>query len=330
MLAAALAALVALAGNYTSPTLAATRYIDEVFPNVTVASNIAYGEAIDQFGQPETLRLDLYQPTGDTLPSRPVVIFAHGGSFTGGDKAFADPVNYSTRMAKRGFVVASINYRLRQAPIPPEEMPQTVFDAKHDMQAAIRWFRANAATYAVDTERISVAGYSAGAATALFAAFIPEDVGDSGNPGHPSDVSASISISGSMGNAADGAISQGDPPVLLIHGTADATVPYSNATDIVAAANADGVPNELYTLTGAGHSKFGPALMPEMAQQSGEFLMNYVIGGSAVGGLTQFATSYAPPSEDSWPLIWWWLIPAGLLIGPLAVCAECYVRRRGR
>lgn len=326
-MAAAFAAFVALASNHATPTLAATRYIDEVFPNVTVTSNIAYGEAINEQSNPETLRLDLYQPTGDTLPSRPVIIFAHGGSFTGGDKAFADPANYSTRMAKRGFVVASINYRLRQSPIPPEEMPQAVFDAKHDMQAAIRWFRANAATYGIDTSRISIAGYSAGAATALFAAFIPEDVGDSGNPGYPSDVAASISISGSMGNAADGAISPGDPPVLLIHGTADATVPYSNATDIVAAADADGVPNELHTLTGAGHSKFGPALMTEITQWSGEFLLNYVIGGSAVGGLTSLASTVRPPSDDSVATVWW-LIPAALLLGPLAVCAEWYVRRR--
>lgn len=303
---------------------AAERYVDEIFSSVTVNANIIYGEAVDEFGNPEQLKLDLYRPTGDQLLQRPAIIFAHGGSFTGGDKALPDPVSYSTRMAKRGYVVASINYRLREGGYPPEEQGEVVFDAKHDMQAAVRWFRANAATYAVDETRISVAGYSAGAATALFAAFIPEDVGESGNPDYPSDVSASISISGGMGNAADGAISPGDPPVLLIHGTADATVPYANATGIVAAANADSVPNELHTLSGAGHSKFGSVYMAEMAQVSGEFLNQHVVGGLPVGGRSSLAT--APTSREYW---WtrWSFLTTGLLLSSAAIGVWGNLRR---
>ncbi len=268
---------------------AADRYVDEVFPNVTVTSNIAYGETIDEFAQPETLRLDLYQPTGDTLTSRPVVIFAHGGGFTGGSKTSPDAVNYVTLMARRGFVTASINYRLREGGFPPAEQTQVVLDAKHDAQAAVRWFRANAATYGIDTNRISITGYSAGAVTALFVAYASDDTGDSGNPGYPSDVSAVVDISGSMGDVAGDVMEAGEPPVLIVHGTSDATVPYSESQEIVAAAEADGIPYELHTLTGVGHSKFGPVYIPDMAEWSGAFLYNQVIAGAPVGGMARLS-----------------------------------------
>jgi acetyl esterase/lipase len=268
---------------------AADRYLDEVFPNVTVTSNIAYGQALDEFSQLETLRLDLYQPTGDTLTSRPVVIFVHGGGFTGGSKTSVDAVNYVTLMARRGFVTASISYRLHEGGFTPAEQAQVVLDAKHDAQAAVRWFRANAATYSIDTSRVSIAGYSAGAVTALFVAYTASDPGDSGNPGYPSDVAAVVDISGSMGDVADDLMDAGEPPVLIVHGTNDATVPYSESQAIVAAAEADGIPYELHTLTGVGHSKFGPVYIPDMAEWSGAFLYIHVIAGAPVGGMARLS-----------------------------------------
>jgi acetyl esterase/lipase len=303
---------------------AADRYLDEVFPSVTVTSNIAYGQALDEFGVLETLRLDVYQPTGDTVTNRPVVIFVHGGGFTSGNKGNPDPVDYATRMAKRGFVSASINYRLWEGGYTQEQQAQVILDAKHDAQAAVRWFRANAATYDIDPDRISIAGYSAGSATALFTAYTPDDPGDSGNPGYPSDVSAVIDISGGMGNLADDVMDTGEPPVLIIHGTNDATSPYTNAQNIVAAAEAAGIPYELHTLQGANHSKFGPTYMADMAQWSGGFLYSYVVAGP-VGGVTELAPARtAAPSGPSW----WWGAAAAL--GATAAGAGLVARRPRR
>jgi acetyl esterase/lipase len=301
---------------------AAQRFIDEVFPNVTVTSNIAYGEAIDEYGQPETLLLDVYQPAGDNVSNRPVVIFVHGGSFTGGSKTSPAAVDYARSMAKRGYVSASIDYRLREAGFPPEEQFQVVLDAKHDAQAAIRWFRANAATYEIDPNRISIAGYSAGAATVLFAGYFSEDVGDSGNPGLPSDVSAVIDISGSMGNLADDLMAPGEPPVLIVHGTNDQTVDYAEATEIVAAAEGDGIPYELHTLQGVGHSKFGD-LTDEIAQWSGVFLYNQVVvPEGSVGGLTRLT---GVGSNAGTRAVWW--LGAAFAAG---ACAAAMLRRRLR
>lgn len=318
----ALVALTLLTGQ-AHLAAAAERYVDEVFPSVTVASNPVYGQAIDEFGQLETLRLDVYQPSGDTLSERPVVIFVHGGGFTGGSKTSPAAVDYATRMAKRGYVSASINYRLREDGYPPEEQAQVVLDAQHDAQAAVRWFRANAAAYDIDADRISIAGYSAGAVAALFVAYNSADPGDSGNPGYPSTVSAVISVAG---NVFDPLIDAGEPPAMLVHGTADSTVPYSGSTEVVARAAEVGITTELHPFPGEGHSIFDDH-MTEITQWSGEFLLNYVIGGAAVGGFTSFATGNPPPNDDRSEWVWW-LIPAALLIGPAVVWFPRSVRRR--
>ncbi|MEX1255425.1 MAG: alpha/beta hydrolase [Dehalococcoidia bacterium] len=274
----------ALAVSQARPSHAQTRYLDEVFPSVSVTSNIAYGEAIDEFGEPQTLLLDLYQPSGDTLPERPVLIFVHGGGFVGGSKTNPDIVTMVTRFAKRGYVTASISYRLREGGFPPEQQILAILDAQHDAQAAVRWFRANAGTYAIDADRIAIGGYSAGAATALFAGYNASDPGDSGNPGYASDVSAVIDVSGGLLTPL---METGEPPVLIVHGTNDATVPYSLAQAIVTRAEEVGVTYELHTLDGVGHGKFGPFLN-EITDWSSVFLYDHVITSSAaVGGIAR-------------------------------------------
>jgi acetyl esterase/lipase len=244
-----------------------------VFASVDVTSDIAYGQSLDEFGVLQTLYLDLYEPSGDAEPSRPVVIFVHGGGFTGGSKSAWAPVDYSTQMAKRGFVAASIDYRLRQE---PGAGTAAAIDAKHDAQAAVRWFRANSATYNINAAQISMAGFSAGAITSLIVAYTSDDPGDSGNPGYPSDISVVIDVSGSLYGLADALMEPGEPPLMIVHGTADTTVPYSGATELVAAAEADGIPYELHAYEGEGHGIFGPHL-DEIAEWSGLFIFNHVL-----------------------------------------------------
>src|SRR4051794_15050533 len=104
--------LLALGLLLASPVSAATRYRDQVFSEVTKKTDIVYGVAPDENGQPEKLKLDLYQPKGDTVAKRPVVIWVHGGGFSAGDKSDDKIVDLSERFARKGYVTASINYRL--------------------------------------------------------------------------------------------------------------------------------------------------------------------------------------------------------------------------
>ncbi len=152
------------------------RYRDDVFKKVTVTRDIQYGQPpAGQYGEGEPLLLDLYQPKKDTLTKgRPVLIFVHGGGFTGGDKTSGPAPVLAKEFAKKGYVTASINYRLSGPPsgctgangVTPECFA-AAFDAVHDAQAAVRWFRVNSRDLAVDKKRIAIGGESAGAITRL-------------------------------------------------------------------------------------------------------------------------------------------------------------------
>jgi dienelactone hydrolase len=256
--AAVAAAVIVVATGCTVPRPAGDsplRYRDQVFTDVTVTSGLTYGEAPDSQGNPVTLKLDVYQPTGDTQTNRPALVWVHGGGFSGGDKTNPLPVDVATTFAKLGYVVVSINYRLLGSgcvsnPGQPS-CTLAALEAKHDAQAAVRWLRANAATYNVDTSRIGIGGESAGGITATLVGLYSEDVGSSGNPGFPSTVKGFVSISGGLPGGVFA--SSGDAWGLFFHGTADNVVPSSWSDQTAAAMLAAGVPAWLQHQEGAGH-----------------------------------------------------------------------------
>jgi para-nitrobenzyl esterase len=225
------------------------RYYQPVFSAVTVTNNVAYGSATTLSGGTQTLLMDVYQPTGDTVSRRPLIVFAHGGGFVFGNKADAYPVAFCTRLARLGYVVASIEYRLgfplTGLPGPLTDtagIAQAAIRGGHDMKAAVRFFRQNAATsktYRVYSNYIIAAGSSAGAFAALETGYldkaseVPAYVnlaalggieGASGNPGYSSAVMAVLNLSGATENPS--VIEAGNAPLCSAHGTADLTVPY--------------------------------------------------------------------------------------------------------
>jgi acetyl esterase/lipase len=248
------------------------RYRDAVVSEVTKTPDVVYGSAVDEQGQTVGLTLDLYTPTGDTHTTRPAIVWVHGGSFRSGDKTSPELVDEATTFARKGYVNASINYRLSaagcSASAPTATCVSAIINAMHDAQAAVRFFRANAATYGVDPDRIAIAGTSAGAITALNVGYNPDDPGTSGNPGFSSAVGASVSLSGArILGAPDG----GDAASLLFHGTLDALVPYPWAVSTVETAQAVGLTAELTTWEGAGHVPYAEH-RTEILDQTTNFL----------------------------------------------------------
>ena len=262
-----------------------TRYLDPVFDAVAVRAGLAYGSAIDNLGETQVLRLDLYEPAGDAAPARPAIIWAHGGGFTGGSRDEAFVASLARRFAQRGYVTASISYRVRPPGTPNSptvldlvvgslagNLPDAMRDAQHDMQASVRWFRANADEIRVDPERVVVAGFSAGGNMALETAFNPEDPGASGNEGWPSHVSAALSISGGTDLRR---IENRPPPVALFNGTHDTTAPYPVALETCAGVVARLGVCSLTTYAGGGHD-----LSPQetdITLKSAAFLCRHVV-----------------------------------------------------
>ncbi|MFT5860541.1 MAG: para-nitrobenzyl esterase, partial [Flavobacteriaceae bacterium] len=268
----------------------AGRYSTEIFSTVDVTSNINFGQNLTWDSNVENLDLDFYEPNGDTETKRPLIIWAHGGSFIGGTKVDPDVVELSNRFAKRGYACASIDYRVFFFPFDSVNAVKAVVRAVQDMKAAIRFFYKDAATtdfYGIDTNKIFIGGSSAGAVTALHAAYFDKECeienymtiaelntlggieGTSGNPGYSSNVQGVISLAGAL--ASYGYLEAGDVPVCSLHGDDDGTVPYGRDYASVSGipmlymdgsrmideqAAAIGVQSNLYTHYGAGHAPY--------------------------------------------------------------------------
>ena len=264
------------------------RYYQDVFPTFTLTSDVTYGEALNVTGSLQSLELDIYQPEGDTLSQRPLLILAHGGSFVFGSKTGLDVVALCYKFVKLGYVVVSIEYRLGFGGLPSvPSATKAVYRATSDMKAAIRFFRKSVGEgnpYRINPDYIFTGGVSAGAFTALHAAYIdqeseiPAEVdpiefggveGNSGNPGFPSNTRAVVNLCGAIGDTSW--INEGDVPNISMHGTNDGTVPY--ATDLITVLGFDlltvdgsasiaqrmnnlGIVHEFITWQGADHVPF--------------------------------------------------------------------------
>jgi acetyl esterase/lipase len=261
------------------------RFLDVIIDEVNVEEGLVFGGAVNNLGVTQELRLDLYLPKGDREKKRPAIVFAHGGGFKKGNRKARDVVDTLTRFARQGYVAASIDYRLRPEGTPGSmsnaeilaeaaqgKEPALVLDARHDMQSAVRWFRANAKKYDVDPNLIVVGGSSAGAVTALQTAFNPHDPGASGNPGHPSDVAAAISFSGASGESQ---IEAGAPPIVMHHGTEDAFFSAASSTCEATLELGNACRFHPYLDQGHGLWKFSDELISDSAR----FLCNRLLGG---------------------------------------------------
>lgn len=158
------------------------RYIDDLF-SVQTTNDVAVFATVDALAPLYTfefftfnkdLSFDFYEPVGDTLSKRPLIIMAFGGAFLAGSKEQAELVAYCEAMAAKGFCVASIDYRLGFNVLSTNSAVRAVYRGLQDFKAAVRYFRANAAMYDVDPKMIYGGGNSAGAINALHAAYADE------------------------------------------------------------------------------------------------------------------------------------------------------------
>ena len=124
----------------------------------------------------EKLCFDFYEPMGDSVSLRPLVITVFGGGFVLGSRDYEDMVEWCNRFAESGYAAASIDYRLMPAKkFSSKELVRTGYMAAQDVSAAVRFFKANAEEYRIDTNRIFLLGQSAGAVAIIHALYMDED-----------------------------------------------------------------------------------------------------------------------------------------------------------
>ncbi|MEL7423111.1 MAG: T9SS type A sorting domain-containing protein [Bacteroidota bacterium] len=163
------------------------RFLTEVFDEVTVTNDVTYGVnatiiAFTQLGEaiPEELKMDVYQPAGDNLGERPVVMVYHTGNFLPnvtnggitGTRQDSSTVEFCTRLAKAGYVAAAVDYRLGWNPLAatqPERalgLIQAAYRGVQDGRTCIRYFKKTVAEdgnpFGVDTTRMTAFGTGTG------------------------------------------------------------------------------------------------------------------------------------------------------------------------
>jgi acetyl esterase/lipase len=283
------------------------RYYKPVFSNVTVTRGVVYGSAAPLASSTaQALLMDVYQPAGDTVGRRPVIILAHDGAFLTGTRDDQPMTELCTRFARLGYVTASIDYRLLsflQVLLPRDtiNLAKGAILAAQDIRAAVRFFRNDAATtrqYRVSSRYIFAGGSSAGGIAGLQMGYLDKvsevpgyyDIsslggveGTGGNAGYPSTALAIINLSGALGRREF--LEPGSLPLVSVHGTADPSVPYDfgrpgfnlppqrlyGSKAIKTRADAVGVQNNFYSFKGAGHAPYNGTSQADMAYMDTTF-----------------------------------------------------------
>jgi acetyl esterase/lipase len=240
-------------------------------PGVKYIPDRAYRE-----GNP-AWRADVAMPEGDGA-ARPGIVFIHGGGWVTGDKRMGHSGDLPLEVARRGFVAISVNYRLAtEAPMPA---------CIEDVKCAVRWFRAHAEEFRLDPKRVGTYGYSAGAHLVAMLALAGPEAGLEGDGpyreyssslqaaamgGTPTDLptrdltdwEALQLFGGPEASIRDRArrfspitwVRADTPPMLLLHGAADVSVPFSQAERLNKALHDAGARNvTLLRVEGAGHN----------------------------------------------------------------------------
>ena len=274
-------------------------------PGVKVLRDLEYAKPD---GKPQLL--DLFVPEKADGPL-PLIVWIHGGAWSAGSKNGTPALG----QLRRGYAVASINYRLSQEAIFPAQI--------HDCKAAIRWLRAHAKEYNLDPKRIGVWGSSAGGhLVALMGTSgdVKELEGDEGNLDQSSRVQAvcdwfgptdfcqiaahalpdskfdhdaagspeSKLIGGPVQENKDKVakanpityVSKDDPPFLIMHGDKDNVVPHHQSEILAEALKKAGVQVTFETVKGAGHGFGGPEVMKTVEEFFDKHLGNLGGGGA--------------------------------------------------
>lgn len=252
------------------------------------------------------LKLDVVRPAEGAGPF-PALLLVHSGGWREGSRE--EMRRLLAPLARRGYVTVAPQYRLA----PQNPFPAALLDLK----AAVRWLRGNAASLRIDPTHIGAIGFSAGGHLALLLAVTgPSDGFDTeaGKDAPSSAIQAVVNFygptdltatdfpemtSGMVKDLLGGTpvqkpelarqaspvtwVSAGDPPILMIQGTEDDTVPTNQSQKLGEAIKRAGVRGKIEMITGAKHG-FDDTKLPAVLGQAVEFLEANLKGKTAGKG----------------------------------------------
>ena len=193
---------------------AQTRYLDDVFSAVTVTSDIPFSTNISVLPLsqglppgPATLKCDIYEPTGDSVVNRPVIILIHTGTFLPaiangqptGSRTDLSIIEQCSRWAKKGYVAIAMENRLGWNPVSPDQdvrtstLLQAAYRGIQDAKAMVRYMRMtedNGNPYGINPDKIILGGQGTGGYLSLGYATLND-------PGVELNLPKFISVSGS-------------------------------------------------------------------------------------------------------------------------------------
>ncbi len=250
-------------------------------------NNVSYGTDTAQ-------RMDIYLPAGRTTTATKAIIMIHGGAWISGDKTDMNQFIPVIKSRLSEYAIFNLNYRLGVPALPPSN----VFPAQeNDIKAALNFIIGKAAEYKFNVDKSVILGASSGGHLALLQAyknptpklkavvdlFGPTDMAGlytfyassplnqfglqllmSGTP----TTNASLYQSSSPINF----VSSSSQPTLILHGTADPIVPYTQSIALKTKLDAAGVYAKMVTYTGAGHGDWDAATFDDAYNQIIGFL----------------------------------------------------------
>lgn len=281
------------------------RYTDSIFTSSQTDVNRKYATAQElnfpYSGESSThatdLTMHIFQPLNDTLSYRPAIIMIHGGAFSSGSKENQDMMEFCKLFAQKGYVTATISYRLGMNLASTKSSERAVYRALQDCRAAVRFMKDKRDELKIDTSNIYLIGSSAGAFMSLLNLFMNEenerpsssyaittfpptldngpDLGKldaiESQLKHSPHPRAIVSLWGALSDTSLIKPSDAGRPVFLIHGTADEVVPFKTANPfhnplfpltqgsypINKRLQSLGISRNTYFVEGAGHEFYG-------------------------------------------------------------------------
>jgi acetyl esterase/lipase len=213
----------------------------------------------------KSLQLDIYKPKNLVKPA-PLLVFIHGGGWTGGKRA--DYLVYLLAFAKKGYITATVSYRLVKDSVYPA--------CAEDITDAVQWLFKNGDKYGYDPDRIALIGGSAGGHLALLAAYGWRKPGANDDtmivPVSAHKIKAVVDLYGPADFTTEFAknnatvinflghtykekpelftevspvhyLDKDDPPTMILHGTSDKTVPVSQSDELKKKLDSLAIPN---------------------------------------------------------------------------------------